>query len=226
MVDFEKIVLQQQDIILIVPGQIHLPLNVHFGNGWMIAFTADFLTGHSATLPLASTQKISLSTDDFAHVLTIAGLMEKENNEQGTKYTTVLQHYMSVLITLLQRNINPASGQPGNTLLFRYRELLATHFLEWTKPAQYASALHISADYLNEVVKQHTGQTASTLITERRLLEAKRLLLHAKESIKEIAWHLQFNEVSYFNKFFKQHTGHTPASFRESSREKYLSIPE
>ncbi|SFE78500.1 transcriptional regulator, AraC family [Chitinophaga sp. CF118] len=228
MLDFERIVVQAQDMILIVPGQVHQPLAVHTGNGWLLAFTADFLAGQSVQLPLAATDKVRLPDADFAQVEIIARLIDNENSERSPHYVTVIQHYLSVLITLLQRNMVRDAGklQPGPALLMRYRELLATHFLQWTKPAQYAGALHISADHLNEVVKQHTGQTASALITDRRILEAKRLLLHAKESVKEIAWYLQFNEVSYFNKFFKQHTGYTPASFREAVREKYLSIPE
>jgi AraC-like DNA-binding protein len=226
MIDFERIELQGHDMMLIVPGQVHHLIDIKLGSGWFIAFSAEFLASQSVILPLAATTKITLSEADFAQVLTITGLMHREYKERALQYSAVLQHYLSVLITLLQRNTNPAGAQAGPALLIRYKELLATHFLQWTKPAQYASALHISSDHLNEVVKQHTGQTASAMITERRLLEAKRLLLHAKESIKEIAWHLQFNEVSYFNKFFKQHTGCTPASFRESLREKYLFIPE
>jgi AraC family transcriptional activator of pobA len=226
MIDFERIELGAKDMMMIVPGQVHHPIGIHTGSGWLIAFSAEFLAGQAVTLPLAATPKIILSPDDFAQVVTITQLMEKEHKEQAPQYAAVLQHYLSVLITLLQRNTNTASAQPGPALLLRYRELLATHFLEWTKPTQYASALHISANHLNEVIKQHTGQTATALITERRLLEAKRLLLHSRESIKEIAWHLQFNEVSYFNKFFKLHTGYTPASFKDSLREKYQFIPE
>lgn len=227
MIDFEKLELQRKDMLMIVPGQVHHAIDIHKGSlGWFIAFSAEFLAGQSITLPLAATGKITLSEDDFVHVITIIQLMDKEYREKALQHATILQYYLSILTTLMQRYTDTSGSQPGPALLLRYKELLATHFLQWTKPAQYASALHISADHLNEVVKQHTGQTASAMITECRLLEAKRLLLHAKENIKEIAWHLQFNEVSYFNKFFKQHTGCTPASFRESLREKYLFIPE
>lgn len=226
MIDFERIELRAKEMMMIIPGQVHHPIKVDIGSGWLIAFSAEFLAGQSVILPLTATGKITLSADDFAQVVTITHLMAKENKEQAPQYAAVLQHYLSVLITLLQRNTNTTCSQTGPTLLFRFRELLATHFLQWTKPVQYASALHISANHLNEVIKQHTGQTVTAMITERRILEAKRLLLHAGESIKEIAWHLQFNEVSYFNKFFKQHTGYTPASFREALREKYIFIPE
>lgn len=227
MIDFERIELQPKDMMLIVPGQVHNPVNIQKGSsGWLIAFAADFLAGQSVTLPLSATGKITLSADDFIQAVTITQLIEKEYKAKTAQYIKVLQHYVSVLITLLQRNTNTIGFQTRSILVFRYRELLATHFLQWTKPIQYADALHISANHLNEVVKQHTGQTATSLIAERRLLEAKRLLLHAGESIKEIAWHLQFNEVSYFNKFFKQHTGCTPAAFRNSLREKWLFIPE
>jgi AraC family transcriptional activator of pobA len=227
MFDFERVILQPQDMILVIPGQVHQPMPDYYtATGWMLAFTADFLAGHPVHLPLISTGKVNLSDADFAQAKAIALLMQKEHSERGPHFIPLLQSYLSILLTLLQRNACNAAEKTGPALLHHYRELLATHFLEWTKPTQYANALHISADHLNEVVKQHTGQTASALITDRRILEAKRLLLHAKKSIKEIAWHLQFNEISYFNKFFKQHTGHTPASFREAVREKYSSIPE
>jgi AraC family transcriptional activator of pobA len=226
MFDFERVTLQPQDMILGVPGQVHQPMPDYNATGWLLAFTAEFLAGHPVHLPMVATSKVRLSDEDFAQVGIIASLMQKEHAERGPHYVSLLQNYLSILLTILQRNICHATEKPGPALSQRYRELVATHFLEWTKPAQYATALHVSVDHLNEVVKQHTGNTATAIIADRRILEAKRLLLHAKESVKEIAWHLQFNEISYFNKFFKQHTGHTPASFREALREKYSSTPE
>lgn len=223
MLDFERITIREKDMLLIVPGQVHQSVSEEKGSGWLIAFTAAFLAEHPIQLPLAPTDLVQLQDADFTQASAIIQMMHDEFRNRQLNYAKLIQHYLAVLITILNRNIiqQPDKQQCGPVLLTRFRELIAANYLQWTKPTQYASALHISADHLNEVVKQHTGQTASALITDRRILEAKRLLLHAKESIKEIAWHLQFNEISYFNRFFKQHTGYTPAAFRESVREKY-----
>jgi len=225
MLDFERIETNPKDMMIIVPGQVHESVAETFIQGWLIAFGAEFLADQQVQLPTAPMNKVALPDTDFEQVKLIAELMHGEYKRRSPNYISLLQQYLSILVTIMQRNACD-KHQPGPDLLLRYRELIAANFMQWTKPAQYAAALHISADHLNEVVKQHTGQTASALITDRRILEAKRLLLHAKETVKEIAWHLQFNEVSYFNKFFKQHTGYTPASFRDSVREKYHSIPE
>lgn len=223
MIDMEQVTMNAGEMGLIVPGQVHLALSEQTGTGWGIAFTADFLP--LVSLPVTLQGPVRLPADELAAVNQIICLMEKEYNEKKAQAIPLLQHFLSILLLILQRhNADAPSG--NKSLLIRYRELVAAHFLEWTKPAQYAEALHISVDYLNEVVRQHSGQTASSLITERRVLEAKRLLMHAEESVKEIAWHLQFNEVSYFNRFFKQHTGYTPAAFRESVRDKSQSDPE
>ncbi|MBW8684408.1 helix-turn-helix transcriptional regulator [Chitinophaga rhizophila] len=225
MVDFMQIDLKAGEMMLIIPGQVHQPLEYNSNKGYITAFNADFLVDHHATLPIHPSGPVKLSDKDFLQADIIMTQLLMEYKQQAPQYVAMLQHYLALLLTLFFRHA-PTHNESGHPLLSKYRALLAAHFLEWTKPSQYAKAMHVSVDHLNEVIKQHTGQTVSAHINERRLLEAKRLLLHAKESIKEIAWSLQFNELSYFNRFFKQHTGITPAVFREKSREKYVSAPE
>ncbi|MGI4875571.1 MAG: helix-turn-helix domain-containing protein [Janthinobacterium lividum] len=53
------------------------------------------------------------------------------------------------------------------------------------------------------------------------MLEARRLLFHTHQSVKEIAFALGFADASYFNRFFKRQTGATPAGYRASSRKMY-----
>ena len=49
-----------------------------------------------------------------------------------------------------------------------------------------------------------------------RILRAQELLLHSTMSVTEIAVHLNFGSISYFNRIFKKHTGCTPLSYRTS----------
>ncbi|HTN39338.1 MAG TPA: helix-turn-helix domain-containing protein, partial [Arachidicoccus sp.] len=58
-------------------------------------------------------------------------------------------------------------------------------------------------------------------IHERLVLEARRLLFHTDNTLKEIAFDLGFAEASYFNRFFKRETGITPAAYRANIREMY-----
>lgn len=79
----------------------------------------------------------------------------------------------------------------------------------------YASKLNISPNYLNILCKSHLHISATKLIQQRVLLEAKRLLQSTDLSVKEIAFELGFIDHAYFSNFFKSHVGITPTQFRE-----------
>jgi len=76
--------------------------------------------------------------------------------------------------------------------------------------------LNVSRTHLNNGLRRYTGHSASELIHERMILEAKRRLLHSTLTIAEIAYELRFQDPSYFGRFFRKYTGVTPGAYRES----------
>ena len=82
---------------------------------------------------------------------------------------------------------------------------------------EFADSLHMHPNYLNALLKKHTGQNASTHIRNRILDEAKALLLQTDWSLNDISYSIGFAEQPSFNLFFKKNTGVTPAVFRKSA---------
>jgi AraC family transcriptional activator of pobA len=78
----------------------------------------------------------------------------------------------------------------------------------------YAMSLSVHVNYLNRMVKEATGKSTTTHITERIVNEAKALLQHTDWNIAEIAYALGFEYPSYFNNFFKRITGTNPMAIR------------
>lgn len=78
----------------------------------------------------------------------------------------------------------------------------------------YAENLSVHVNYLNRAVKEVTGKTTTTHISERIVNEAKAILQHTKWNISEIAYALGFEYPTYFNNFFKKQTGTSPSSVR------------
>lgn len=108
-----------------------------------------------------------------------------------------------------------------NSLLFkRFVEAIESHFSELKMPKDYAELLHVTPSHLNFVAKQQSGISAGELIRERVILEAKRLLVNFNLSISSIADKLNYNDTSYFVKFFKKYTGFTPDVFRKQYYDK------
>ncbi|SMC46669.1 AraC family transcriptional regulator [Pedobacter africanus] len=103
-------------------------------------------------------------------------------------------------------------AKPG---LFKFLSLIDLHFKEEKSVTFYADKLNITANYLNILCKRHFNASASQLIQNRVILEAKRLLHASEKSVKEIAFELGFYDLAYFSRFFKAQTGTSPRQFRE-----------
>lgn len=70
------------------------------------------------------------------------------------------------------------------------------------KIQDFRKAFYDSAVYANRLslhIRQHS--------------EAKRMLIHSKYTIKEIALELGYNDSSYFSRYFKKNTGESPLVF-------------
>lgn len=95
-----------------------------------------------------------------------------------------------------------------------YTRLLSSHIEKEHHISFYAGQLNISANHLNKSVRAVTGRTAMALLTEMRLMEAKRRLASTDLPVNEIAFQLGFEDPSYFSRFFRKATGVSPVKFR------------
>ncbi|MGV3541246.1 MAG: AraC family transcriptional regulator [Rufibacter sp.] len=115
---------------------------------------------------------------------------------------------------LFARQHHTQADTQGNHLVFTFRKLLETHFRERHQVQEYAQLLHLTPAHLNELVQRYFGTSASTLIKNRLLTEARRELLYSPKTVAEIAFALNFSDAANFNRFFKTHCGVTPKMYR------------
>lgn len=80
----------------------------------------------------------------------------------------------------------------------------------------YAKRLNTTPQNLNVICRKSVNKSASELISEYIIDEAKRLLLYTDASVSEISDTLSFSDNSNFGKYFKRHVGVTPNQFRKS----------
>jgi AraC-like DNA-binding protein len=77
-----------------------------------------------------------------------------------------------------------------------------------------AEHVHLSPNYLSDLLKKETGMNAQDHIHYYLIEAAKNILLNSDQSISEVAFSLGFEYPQYFSKLFKQKTGQTPVEFR------------
>jgi len=123
----------------------------------------------------------------------------------------------------LTRSYQPTSMvKSGNYLLKvqQLEELIDKNFKEKKYPYEYAELMAMTEKHLNRICKSCLNKTTSDLISDRIILEAKRLLTHSDLQINAIAVELGFFDNSYFARFFKKKTSQTALLFVKNNRHK------
>lgn len=202
--------------------------------GYTILFSADFFKNserseslqQSSFFKIGGTPVLKITPEQRDFLNTIFQKMITEQESDYIFKDELIRNYISLIIheslkmepsENYEQNKNAASR-----LSSVFLELLERQFpIETTgnplqlKTAQhYAQHLNVHINYLNRAVKEVTGKSTTSHITERIITEAKALLQHTDWSISEIAYALGFEYPTYFNNFFKKITGTNPKAFR------------
>jgi len=232
-VDMTAYDLKPDTFYFTVPHQVHLKEQIEPITGVVVNFTHDFLaldnSGLLKDLPIIQNplngHEMSLNTEDVKFIEDILDKIHVEYHAKNNWQYNMLLSYMKILLIYLSRlyteQFNKKELVADRLVLKKYLSKIEASYTSAHEVAAYAEMLNMSAGHLSEVVKEQSGKPAIIHIHERLILEAKRMLFHTDNSIKEIAYHLGFEDASYFNRFFKRLTNHTPLVYRENFREMY-----
>jgi len=118
--------------------------------------------------------------------------------------------------TRLYTKQNPATMVSANAYYTKFRKfegLVENHFREQKSPAAYASLMAMTAKHLNRITQTVTGKTATDVILDRVLLEAKKEMIVQQGNLNQIAEVLGYDDYAYFSRLFKNKSGETPSGF-------------
>jgi AraC family transcriptional activator of pobA len=81
---------------------------------------------------------------------------------------------------------------------------------------EFAGRLFVHPNYLNVLLKKHTGKNLSAHIKGRLLEESKLLLVETDWTLEKIGHAIGFSDQPNFSQFFKKSMGITPAEYRRA----------
>ncbi len=117
---------------------------------------------------------------------------------------------LHILELLLDKSIRNAS-KAG--ILRQVERWLEQHQEDGFSRQAMADALSLNADYLNRLVKKHSGMSLSQYEDRWRLARTLQLLRQSS-SVRDIALRLGFVDQNYFARWFRQQTGMSPTVWR------------
>lgn len=189
------------------------------------AFLCDFFNDRRFVQNLAyfnpSRKSSTLAINDEEYKVFEGLMLQIESEIQCFKDTDkhILRAILYQVLIWLNRQFKNTHNSIGNHApnrhITEFIVLLEKEYLNTRSVSYYASKLNITPNHLNDLANQHLGKSAKQYITDRVILEAKRLLGSSALSISEIATKLNFDDNSYFVRLFRKTTGTTPLAFRK-----------
>lgn len=96
----------------------------------------------------------------------------------------------------------------------RFLQILSSEDVKHRPIDFYADKLCISAKYLSVICSKVSGKSARQWIDEYTVEDIRYHLFNTNYSIKEIAYRLGFENLSFFGKYVKRHFGKSPSELR------------
>lgn len=201
--------------------------------GWMVVFHPDFIQNYPLAKRIKEYGFFSYAANEALHLsereeTVIYGLLQNLQHEIEAmidNYTQdVVVSHIDLLLNYCNRFYNRqfiTRKTASNDLFLKFEGLLTAYYqkegLSGLPTVQYfAEKLFVSPHYLNDMLKNLTGQTTQQHIQNQLIEKAKELLSTTGMSVSEIAYQLGFEYPQSFSKLFKNKTNLTPLKFRQS----------
>lgn len=217
-------------LLLIAPGEVHDTRGLVNVRGWLLLFEASAVRASTTTLSQLPSELAFLpfargagapaaftvpakEREDWA--MRLASL-QRETTHTALGRNQLARAELDVVLIKAARLVAPSLGLGAS-----HRPLLAEVFqfidARYTRPISLrdvAKAVRRSPAHLTTVVREASGRSVVQWISERRMAEARRLLLETELEVAEIGERVGLPEPSYFVRRF--HASHrvTPLTFR------------
>ncbi|HEX9502987.1 MAG TPA: helix-turn-helix domain-containing protein [Patescibacteria group bacterium] len=232
IIDFETYPVKGDTLYFMAPGQVHTWLFEGSIEGCLINFNDTFFSSfllnshYLSDFPFFSGNSkygvYHLTPDAKKAVMPYFEILLKEQGENNLHKNDLMRTTLLQLFLYISRRFvlqfKPNSNITNYNILRNFEKLIEQNYIRLKLPKEYAELLFITPNHLNALCKQVAEKSAGEMIRERVLLEAKRSLVNGNESISEIAYKLNFEDNSYFARFFKKYVFVTPEEFRKNTQ--------
>jgi len=227
--------LHRHALMCVAPGQIGGKADtgeeIHT-KGWALLFDTELLRGSELGRRMAdytyfnySVSEALLMTDEqrLSIVSLLEQMREELHREEDTHTLRIVASSISMILELVARyyaqQLSISAKSSNSDLLPRFEHLLRQYYDQQLQrrlglpTVKYcAQQLFLSPNYFGDLIRELTGDTATSHI-RRFLMQRAQQLLISGATITETSEKLGFEYPQHFTRQFKKHFGQTPSEF-------------
>lgn len=222
-IDFQVEVSQAPFISYVSQGKMHRIIEDPELRGWVINYQNEFIPNSKLSFysNFITATNIPISTVGCTNNFDVlCQVIHAEYSRETLDFSTI-RHLITGLISMIEaerkRNMPVESIFKSSQIetFNNFLKILEQNFRRDEGVTFYANKMNMSERNLNLICKNNFQKSVSEIIETRKLIEAKKLLIHSDKTVSEIGYELGYNEKSYFTRVFHNKLSVTPTQFRE-----------
>ena len=222
-IDFQMEVVHAPFVSYVSQGKVHRIVEHPDLRGWVINYQNEFIPDSKLSFYsnfIASTNIPISNNSCSGNFESLCRIIHAEYTQESPDMTT-LCYLTSGLVAMMEAERKRNIPEKTSTKLSQietfnnFLKILEENFRRDEGVSFYANKMNMSERNLNIICKNNFQKSVSEIIETRKLIEAKKLLIHSNKTVSEIGYELGYNEKSYFSRVFRNKLSVTPTQFRE-----------
>jgi AraC family transcriptional regulator, transcriptional activator of pobA len=229
------------DLYVVAPGEVvgvaDDPGGLTEAQGWAVYFPPEGLgpqapdallawRAHPLLFPFsrgaaAGAQRLTVPASDRRVWSERLSALERELRERRDGYREAAVAHLTLLLVEVTRLATDVVGHlrlKNEPLLAEVFDVIEARYHQRISLRDVASEVKLSPGHLTTTVRRQTGRTVQEWIAERRMAEARRLLVDTDLTVQEIGQKVGYADPAYFVRLFRRAHGTTPLRWRHVGR--------
>ncbi|MHC0446004.1 helix-turn-helix domain-containing protein [Flavobacterium sp. 3-218] len=229
-VDFDQFEIKRGSLFVLQPGQMHHWNLSEDIEGFVIIFSQELynlyfgqkkINDYNFYHSIHNRPEMVFEENEIPKILPFFNLLIQENTQNNKYQLDKLLNLLDCIHIEVSRKYSETYSHQThsyNIKINTFESLLEEYFRTEKLPSFYAEKLNITLKHLNRICNEILQKTATEVITDRVILEIKRMLIDKQLAVNEVAFKVGYEDYSYFSRFFKKQTGMSPTEFRNTVR--------
>ncbi|HKP88994.1 MAG TPA: AraC family transcriptional regulator [Thermoleophilaceae bacterium] len=219
------------DALLTTPAEHHGMVRFRHARGWLVLFRSDALAppspagearwlGLSRQLALME-RSLSVPVAERGRWASAFASIRDELRKQPPGFAEHVRCSLTLLLIQAVRLARPAltaEPEPVDPVLRDVFDFIDANYRRPISLNDVSRAVGRSPDHLTRAVRGLTGRTVMEWITDRRMSEARRVLVETDCKVDALAELVGYGDASYFRRRFRREHGMSPQVWRLTNR--------